>query len=57
MIRVQIRVEECNVSSKPKAEQRYYMDMPHILLEVDDRVEEINIENISSIEKEDKAID
>jgi hypothetical protein len=33
------------------------MDMPHILLEVDDRVEEINIENISSIEKEDKAID
>jgi hypothetical protein len=49
MIRVQIRVEECNVSSKPKAEQRYYMDMPHILIEVDDRVEEINIENISSI--------
>jgi len=30
------------------------MDMPHNLIEVDDRVEEINIENISNTEKEDK---
>jgi hypothetical protein len=41
---IQIRVEECNVSSKPKAKQHYHMDMPHNLIEVDDRVEEINIE-------------
>jgi len=33
------------------------MDMPHNLIEVDDRVEEINIENISNTEKEDRAID
>jgi hypothetical protein len=33
------------------------MDMPCSPIEVDDRVEEINIENISDIEREDKAID
>ncbi len=43
---IQIKVEECNVSSKPKVEQHYYMDMPRNLIEVDDTVEETNIENI-----------
>jgi hypothetical protein len=57
MTRVQIRVEECNVSSMPKAKQRYYADMPHKLVEVDDRVEEISIENISNIKRENMAVD
>jgi len=51
MITIQIKVEECNVSNRPKAKQHYHMDMPH-----NDRVEKINIENISNIEKEDRAI-
>lgn len=38
-------------------EQHYYVDMPRSPIEVDDRVEEINIENILDIERENKAID
>jgi hypothetical protein len=33
------------------------VDMPHNLIKVDDKVEEINIENILNTKKEDKAID
>jgi hypothetical protein len=33
------------------------MDMPRNPVEVDDRVEEINIESISDIEREDTVID
>ncbi len=39
-----------------KAKQRYYADMPQKLVEVDDRVEEINIENASNIKGEDMAV-
>jgi hypothetical protein len=38
-------------------EQHYYMDMPRNPVEVDDKVEEINIENISDIERGNKGID
>jgi len=57
MTRVQIRFEECDASCRPKVEQRYYVDMPHNLIKVDDKVEEINIENILNTKKEDKSID
>jgi hypothetical protein len=54
---IQIRVKECNISNRPKTKQCDYVDMPSRLIEVDDRVEEINIENISNIEGEDMATD
>jgi hypothetical protein len=54
---VQIKVEKCNVSSRPKVEQCYYVDMPHNLIEVDDRVKEIDIENKLNTKKENRAID
>jgi hypothetical protein len=49
---IQIKVEGCHVSSKPKVEQRYYMDMPRNLIEID----YTNIENISNTKKEDMVI-
>jgi hypothetical protein len=52
---IQIRVEECNINSSPEAKQCFYVDMPHNLIEVDDRVEDVNIENISNTKKEDKV--
>lgn len=55
--RVQIKVEKCNVSSILETKQCYYVDMPHTLVEVDDRVEEINIENILNIKGEDVVVD
>jgi hypothetical protein len=55
--RVQIRVEKCNVSNKLEVEQCDYMDMPRNLVEVDDKVKEINIENILNTKGEDMAID
>jgi hypothetical protein len=51
------KVEECNVSNKLEVEQHYYVDMPHKLIEVDDKVEEINIEIILNTKGEDRAID
>jgi len=36
--------------------QRYYVDMPHKLVKVDDKVEQINIENVSNIKREDMEI-
>jgi hypothetical protein len=53
--KVQIRVEECNASNKLEVKQLDYVDMPHNLAKVDDRVEEINIENILYTERENMA--
>jgi hypothetical protein len=55
--RVQIRVENCIVSNKLEVQQCDYMDMPRNLVEVDDKVKEINIKNILNTKGEDMAID
>jgi hypothetical protein len=57
MTRVQIKVEKCIVNNILETKQCYYVDMPHTLVEVDDRVEEINIENILNIKREDMVVD
>jgi hypothetical protein len=53
--KVQVKVEECNASNKLEVKQFDYVDMPHNLVEVNDRVEEINIENRSYTERKNMA--
>ncbi len=55
-IKVQIKVEECNASNKLKGKRFDYVDMPYNLGEVDQRVEEINIKNISNMKRENMAV-
>ncbi len=52
-----LRLKNVMLANKLEVEQCDYVDMPRNLVEVDDKVKEINIENISNTKGEDMAID
>jgi len=51
-----LRLKNVMLAKKLEVEQCDYMDMPRNLVEVDDKVKEINIEDISNTKGEDMAI-